>query len=588
MIIVFSSAIFRVTNLDLIEFKADEAINIFLASRPLFGYPLPPGGIVSSIGILNPPLFNYFLFPLTYITLDPKIISLVIGLINSLSIGLFFLFVKRYYGLITAFVSSLLFAFSPWSILFSRKIWPQDLLAPLSILFLFSLHKIVIDKKMIYWVIFALSALFLIQLHQASIFFIILVILFLFRQKIRLSLQYGFLGLFLGLIPLVPYILYEIRNGCPDCTSLLETSNRLTRYSYDIFLRILQIPGQGNFQYVLGKDMLTFFQNYPIVHKLRSVFYIEYILLPLGLLLFIKKYKSTRFTAYAVILLPIAYFLFKIEPFMHYFIIVLPVLFIFLATSFLYLFSYRNTVVKFTSIMIFMSILVVSIAFNVSLLDLLKKQKGLEGNYGPVFSLTSEGIRAQLPHYKDNRDYQRVLITNYIPDTLMFGYLPISRMLFTYEKTGDKLLYLEGKWREHPDDRAIRHEILAFHTQFIPIRGTVNLLLEKATKDIRYEALYRTVYEDYLRRNFKKLYTSYKLNLTFDFPQHWSVEEKKEGELIIRGDEFLMTLEKTLSGNLQINNKFYAVTYRPSFNSTFEEIIKSMRGLRVREDQSVL
>lgn len=547
-----------------------------MASRPLFGHPFAPGGTVSSIGILNPPLFNYFLFPLTYITLDPRFISFAIGLINSFSIGLFFLFVKRYYGPVTALVGSLLFAFSPWSILFSRKIWPQDLLVPLSILFLFSLHKILIDKKLGYWSTFSLSAFFLIQIHQASIFFILLIVLFLIKEKIKVSIRHILIGLFLGLIPLVPYILYEAQNGCSDCRSLFQTSDRFFRYSYDIFLRILQIPGQGNFHYILGRDMLTFSQNYPIVHKLRSIFYFEYILLPLGILLFIKNCKAIRPVSYAVILLPIVYFLLKIEPFMHYFIIVQPILFIFLATSFLHLFSHRNTLVRFMSIAVFVSILLVSIAFNVSLFDLLKKQRGLEGNYGPVFSLTSEVVRAGLPQYEDRREYERVLIANYIPDPFMFGYLPVPRMLFTYEKTEDKLLALEKEWAQHPDDPTIRHEILAFHTTSFPTRDTLNLLLEKATEDSKYLDLHRIVYEDYLRRNLKKSYTSYELKLIFDYPRHWVVEEKKDG-ITVGGDEFLMTVDKAVSGNLKIKDKFFEATYKPSFNSTFEEIIKSMR-----------
>ena len=61
LFIVAASAIFRITNLNLIEFKDDEAINLFLAARPLFGHPFPPGGTVSSIGLLNPPFFNYLL-----------------------------------------------------------------------------------------------------------------------------------------------------------------------------------------------------------------------------------------------------------------------------------------------------------------------------------------------------------------------------------------------------------------------------------------------------------------------------------------------------------------------------------------------
>ena len=150
LFIILSALIFRVTNLDVTEFKADEASNLFLASRPIFNHPFPYGGVVSSVGILNPPLFTYFLYAIAILTLNPQVIVLIIALINSLMLGFFFLFIKNYYSKTLAFISTIFLAFSPWSIIFSRKIWPPDLIPPLSIVLLYSLHKAVLSKKMIF------------------------------------------------------------------------------------------------------------------------------------------------------------------------------------------------------------------------------------------------------------------------------------------------------------------------------------------------------------------------------------------------------------------------------------------------------
>src|SRR3989344_2382365 len=180
--IVLCACIFRITNLNLIEFKADEAINLFLAARPIFGHSFLPGATVSSIGLLNPPLINYLLYPFTLLSTDPKIISMIIGLINAFSIGFFYLIVKKYYGLFTALTSSLLFSFFPLMIFFSRKIWAQYLLLPFIVLLFLSLHKLAIDKKTKYWFVYAFSSLFLIQLHQASIILIAILTIFLIRK----------------------------------------------------------------------------------------------------------------------------------------------------------------------------------------------------------------------------------------------------------------------------------------------------------------------------------------------------------------------------------------------------------------------
>lgn len=70
LIIVALSSIFRLTNLDLVEFKADEASNLLLATRIFFDHPLPYAGTATSVGILNPPFFIYLLIPLTLISLQ--------------------------------------------------------------------------------------------------------------------------------------------------------------------------------------------------------------------------------------------------------------------------------------------------------------------------------------------------------------------------------------------------------------------------------------------------------------------------------------------------------------------------------------
>ena len=95
-VILILASFFRIINLDLIEFKSDEAANLLISSRQLFDKPIPPGGTGSSVGVLNPPFFNYLLIPLTYITLDPKVITFFIAFINVLAIAFFFMIVKKY------------------------------------------------------------------------------------------------------------------------------------------------------------------------------------------------------------------------------------------------------------------------------------------------------------------------------------------------------------------------------------------------------------------------------------------------------------------------------------------------------------
>lgn len=494
------ASFFRVTNMDLIEFKADEAINLFLASRPLFGYPFLPGSTVSSLGILNFPLLNYILFPYVLISQDPQIITFIIGLINSLAIGFLFLIFKKYYGIRIALIASFLFAFSPWAIIFSRKIWAQDFIIPLSVPLIWSLHKIVSEKKERFWVLFVTSSLFLIQLHQSSIFFLLPLVLFLLIKN-KPKIKYLTLGFLIGLLPALHYLLYQLINGCPDCLSLINTRQRLTQNFFPIiFARPFQILGRGNIQTVIGDDMVNFLKQFPVSFNLQKVFYLEYILLPLGFYAFWKAFKKLRFLLLSIIALPFLYFVFHIEPFLHYFIIVIPFLFLFLAFSIDLLLKNKLFIMKGIGLLIFLAILTSSISFNLSFFELIKRERGLKGDYGQIFSQSEKNHKQSLKEYINDPYYKEMLIISYIPLNLLHGNIGIAKMLYDEKTIENNLNLIEKRLREVPQDPRIHAELVYYYTRSKPTKETVFMLAEKA-KDIKgYQAVHGEVERFYLEK----------------------------------------------------------------------------------------
>lgn len=554
-VIIAVSSIFRLTNLDIIEFKTDEAINLLLAAQPRFGNPLPPGGTVSSVGILNPPLFTYLLSPLTFFTLDPRIISFVIAFINVLAIAAFFLLFRKYYGLLTAFISTIFMALSPWMILFSRKIWTQDLILPFTLPFFFSLHKIVIEKKLKYWTILTSSAFFLIQLHQASLLFIGPIFIFLLYKKVTINYKYAGIGILIGLLPFIPYISYQIQNGCLDCRSFMEKRQKLEpMYSQLIFMRPLQIIGQGNFQHVLGKDMLTFKNSYPLIYWLKSFFYLEYILLPIGIMIFIKKYKELRFLAYGTLLLPFIYFLLKIDPFIHYFIIASPLLFLFFGTVFSHFLSIQNRLVKTGTITILLFLFLNTILFNIAFFSLLIKQRELDGDYGKSFAKSQPTVQTSLYRLKDDSRYEEMFLMSYIPKTLMHGDYAIPQMLFKSEDTEKNLKLLEQRLIDTPEDPLPQNELTAYYTKTTPTRETLKLLKRKSIEIPGYVEIYsesRRIYQD---KRLKNLHEAGKM--TFEYPLHWKEKTTKDG-IFINNDKYVLVI---LQVNDLKNTYFYKST----------------------------
>lgn len=497
LLITAAASVFRITNLEVIEFKADETINLFLATRPLFGHPFPPGGTVSSVGLLNPPLFNYLLFPLVLLSLDPKMISFFIGLLNSMSVGFFFLIIKRYYGVTTAIFAASLWAFSPWLILFSRKIWPQSFLLIFLVPWVYSLHKIMLEAKTRFWLPYTALSILLLQLHQSSIFFLGPATLFLLVKKAKFSFSATLGGFVLGILPFIPYLFYVIAH-LSDPTAFLVEKDRFSPHYFPVtFLRPLQIMSQGNFRFVLGEDMLTFATNFPLVYKLRPILYLEYLILPLGMVLFWKSFPKLRFLVYTTITLPILYFLFHVEPFMHYFLFLVPFLFLFLGAGFAFFFRLANPLLRGVSLLAFLALIAVSVAFNVAFFSLLNRQKSFKGDYGTAFVITENDTKERFKKYQGGRNYDEMILASYLPQQFLFGHLPVGRMIYPYEETRDEISLLEKRLKEVPQDPRIQKQLIAFYTATPPTSELIEFLKRKSNELPGYKSVYEEVSKFY-------------------------------------------------------------------------------------------
>lgn len=111
-----------------VEFKRDEANLSSMALDMARGREFPLLGIDSSVGIRNAPV-NVWIMALPYLfSSDPLPATQFVGLMNVGAVLLTYLLVRRYYGPLAAVVAGLTFAVSPWAVVYSRKIWAQDML----------------------------------------------------------------------------------------------------------------------------------------------------------------------------------------------------------------------------------------------------------------------------------------------------------------------------------------------------------------------------------------------------------------------------------------------------------------------------
>lgn len=128
VLILALAALLRIGWPGLTEFKQDEAQLYGLALDLVELKALPLRGITSSVGLPNAPVSVYlFAIPLVAWK-SPLAATIFVGALNTASVGLAYLMARRYWGCPAAVVGALLYAAAPWAVIYSRKIWAQDLL----------------------------------------------------------------------------------------------------------------------------------------------------------------------------------------------------------------------------------------------------------------------------------------------------------------------------------------------------------------------------------------------------------------------------------------------------------------------------
>jgi len=167
--ILVLAAWLRLDRLDLMEFKADEAGALCLAHEVLDGKGLPVRGLDSSVGIANPPLFIDLLVLPGLVSRDPVFSAAFLACLNVAAVWLCFVFGRGIVGDRSALLAALLFAASPWAVIYARKIWAQDAMAFFSVLALGGLHHVCARKSRRWFVPTACVCLVLPGLHFSGL-----------------------------------------------------------------------------------------------------------------------------------------------------------------------------------------------------------------------------------------------------------------------------------------------------------------------------------------------------------------------------------------------------------------------------------
>jgi len=272
----------RFMRLDLIEFKGDEALAAWLALQFVKGGSLPLAGLMSSVGVTNPPVFIYLLVPMLLLSGDPTTVGCLLVIQSLVAILVCWHVGRKYYGHITGLVAAALFAVSPWAVIYSRKIWAIDVEPLLACLTIWALHALILERKTkaIFWVAFLSLCLVMNHFSGLGLLAAVLGTLALLRPK--LDWRWAAAGVLAAGILLLPYLKYQQLNHWadlqqarqtvggqkwnlpPGMTINPESGHRLPRPRNELWMHALAIFNSGEIEDVLGLGADRRFDPYQI------------------------------------------------------------------------------------------------------------------------------------------------------------------------------------------------------------------------------------------------------------------------------------------------------------------------------------
>jgi hypothetical protein len=255
------------------EYKYDEKTAFELAGQFLRLEKLPLVGLDSSVGIPNPPGFVLIIAGLRVLLGGPLAVGAAIAAVNAGAIVWLGWFLAPRVGGFVSWGAALMMATGPWAVIFSRKIWAQDLLAPFGCVLVAGLILAVQERKPGGWLLVGFGATGLLHLHLSTAFLGVLLpgVVFLWRryhpapaaapviEPEEKPYLYGALAL--GLLSLAPYTLLILKN-LPSAVKSLKASRppdfTWLQQARESMLAFSQLCGGIGFETTLGQSAADF------------------------------------------------------------------------------------------------------------------------------------------------------------------------------------------------------------------------------------------------------------------------------------------------------------------------------------------
>lgn len=232
--ILLLAAVLRMGQPGLVEFKRDEALLLARALDVAQGQQFHLRGISSSVGFPNTPV-SVWLYAIPLLVWDHVYAAILFtGLLNTTAVLGCWWFVRRYWGPTSALAAALMFAVSPWAVFHSQKIWAQNLLVPLVMVWAIGAALAFVERKRWFVILHLLSLVIAIQVHFAAVALVPATIIFLVVFRRRVDWRLVILSGLLALLTAIPFIYYLFFRSNVDFSAVGGLSSSGILRSFDL------------------------------------------------------------------------------------------------------------------------------------------------------------------------------------------------------------------------------------------------------------------------------------------------------------------------------------------------------------------
>lgn len=323
VLIVAAAAIFRLGWPGLTEFKADEARMFALALDAAEFKSFAVRGLGSSVGVPNFPISVWLYALPLFLWKHPYAATLFVAALNTAAVYACYRLTRRWWGDAAALAAALAYAVSPWAIIYSRKIWAQNLLPLFVLVYIGSALSAYAGRQNRQWLVHMLALAVIAQIHFSGVALVPVTAALLALRWREVDWRMAGLGAIGGALLAAPFAVSMLPGAASDAGSLARLASQPVSIDLESLRFVWMLLTGGDIHSLAGPQ--AFAQFLRLVPNIEPVRWLWGGLALGGLAVALRRREDADVVVALWLLAPILFFVVHFTAvFPHYFITTLP------------------------------------------------------------------------------------------------------------------------------------------------------------------------------------------------------------------------------------------------------------------------